>query len=178
MYIVHVPCFVSIILWYHWCEKKTNKKNGFAYSHCIIWSEQGHIFYILSLLRGDDAVIRFKKNFLTKEEKYNKKKTALKYSSMSKSDVGFRFVNIIHWYYPFLSVPHVKFVLLKEKKNNKNNKNEDTHSRYLVPFVKPCWYCDSAAHERGCAASRLKDAGNIFVTECKSYSEGGTRWTS
>lgn len=22
MYIVHVPCFVSIILWYHRCEKK------------------------------------------------------------------------------------------------------------------------------------------------------------
>lgn len=31
----------------------------FAYLHCIIWSEQGHIFYIFSLLRSDDAVIRF-----------------------------------------------------------------------------------------------------------------------
>lgn len=48
-------CHVSffIILWYHWCEKL------FAYLHCIIWSEQGHIFYILSLLCSDDAVIRF-----------------------------------------------------------------------------------------------------------------------
>lgn len=53
MYIVHVPCFVFIILWYHWCEKL------FAYLHCIIWSEQGHIFYIRSLLCSDDAVIRF-----------------------------------------------------------------------------------------------------------------------
>lgn len=33
-------------------------KNWFAYLHCIIWSEQGHIFYILSLLCSDDAVIR------------------------------------------------------------------------------------------------------------------------
>lgn len=31
----------------------------FAYLHCIIWSEQGHIFYILSLLCSDDAVICF-----------------------------------------------------------------------------------------------------------------------
>lgn len=53
MYIVHVPHFVFIILWYHWCEQL------FAYLHCIIWSEQGHIFYILSLLCSDDAVIRF-----------------------------------------------------------------------------------------------------------------------
>lgn len=60
----------------------------------------------------------------------------------------------------------------------KKKEQLDTHSRYLVPFVKPCWFCDSAAHARGCAASRLKDGGNIFVTECKSYSEGGTEWTS
>lgn len=76
MYIVHVPCLVFIIPRYHWCEQL------FAYLHCIIWSEQGHIFYILSLLCSDDAVIRF-------DIVWDKKKEAIKYSSMSKSDVSF-----------------------------------------------------------------------------------------
>lgn len=65
--------------------------------------------------------------------------------------------------------------LYEKKRENfflTNQTKQDTHSRYLVPFVKPCWYYDSAAQERGCTASRLKDWGNIFVTECKSNSEG------
>lgn len=49
MYIVHVPCFVFFSF-----IGTIDVKNDL---HCIIWSEQGHIFYILSLLRGDDAVI-------------------------------------------------------------------------------------------------------------------------
>lgn len=62
-----------------------------------------------------------------------------------------------------------------KQKNIFKKLKQDKHSRYLVPFVKPCWCCDSAARkrERGCTASRLKGWGNIFVTECKSYSEGG-----
>lgn len=63
----------------------------------------------------------------------------------------------------------------KEKNIQKKKKKtkQDKRSRYLVPFVKPCWCCDSAARARGCTASRLKGWGNIFVTECKSCSEGG-----
>lgn len=49
MYIVHVPCFVFFSFF-----GTIDVKNDL---HCIIWSEQGHIFYILSLLRSDDAVI-------------------------------------------------------------------------------------------------------------------------
>lgn len=64
-----------------------------------------------------------------------------------------------------------KEITFTKKKITK--KPQDKRSRYLVPFVKPCWCCDSAERERGCTASRLKGWGNIFVTECKSYSEGG-----
>lgn len=140
----------------------------FAYLHCIIWSEQGHIFYILSLLCSDDAVIRF--DFVCKK----------KHLSI-QAWVRVMLVSVCK-YHPlvlslslFLTCDISLGYMEKQRKEKKSSKEfqQDKRSRYLVPFVKPCWCCDSAERERGCTASRLKGWGNIFVTECKSYSERG-----
>lgn len=163
MYIVHVPCFVFIILWYHWCEKL------FAYLHCIIWSEQGHIFYILSLLCSDDAVICF-------DIVWKKKHLSI------QAWVRVMLVSVCKYHPLVLSLSlfltcdiSLGYMEKWREKNILKKTKQDKHSRYLVPFVKPCWCCNSAARERGCTASRLKGWGNIFVTECKSYSEGGKK---
>lgn len=160
MYIVHVPRFVFIILWYHWCEQL------FAYLHCIIWSEQGHIFYILSLLCSDDAVIRF-------DIVWRKKKPHLSIQAW----VRVMFVSVCK-YHPlvlslslFLTCDISLSYMEKQRKDKKNIfffffRKKLKRSCYLVPFVKPCWLCDMAERERRCTASRLKGWGTIFVTEC------------
>lgn len=73
-------------------------------------------------------------------------------------------VNIIHWYYLFLTC-NISLKYMENREKEKKLFKKDKRSRYLVPFVKPCWCCDAAVHES------LKDEGNIFVTECKSQTE-------
>jgi len=138
--------------------------------HCIIWSEQGHIFSILSLLCSDDAVIRFDIVWRRKKEK---KKEALKYSSMSKSDVTFcYFVNIIHWYYLFLSFSHVTYRSVMWTKREKTEKNNlhlkttelDKQSRFWCLSVERCWCCDLGCAQREDASSHhaLRGGGGYF----------------
>lgn len=87
-------------------------------------------------------------------------------------------VNIIHWYYLFLTcdilLGYIEKTKIDEKKKIWEKPKPDKRSCYSVPFVKPCRCCDSAERESGCTASRLKGWGNIFVTECK-HSEGGKK---
>lgn len=172
MYIVHVPCFVFIIPRYHWCEK------WFAYLHCIIWSEQGHIFYILSLLCRDDAVIRF-------DIVWRKKKHL-----SIQAWVRVMLLSVCKYHSPVLSLSlfltcDISTSYMEKQRKEKKSLTKNHHikqnkcSRYLVPFVKPCWCCDSAASKRASEGGR-EDAlhlalgrGNIFVTECKSCLEGG-----
>lgn len=65
----------------------------------------------------------------------------------------------------------------EEKKNLKKKKLNKTNTPVIWCLL---WSLADVvtrlrATERGCTASRLKGWGNIFVTECKSYSEGGKR---
>lgn len=59
------------------------------------------------------------------------------------------------------------------KQRGEKKTKQDEHSRYLVPFCEALLVLWLGCAQRGCTASRLKGWGNIFVTECKSNSEGG-----
>lgn len=156
MYIVHVPCFVFIIPRYHWCEK------WFAYLHCIIWSEQGHIFYILSLLCRDDAVIRF-------DIVWRKKKHL-----SIQAWVRVMLLSVCKYHSPVLSLSlfltcdiSTSYMEKQRKEKKKFNKKPPHKTKQMLPLfgafreaLLVMWLgCEQASkrgRERGCAASRLR----------------------
>lgn len=112
---------------------------------------------------------------------------------MSKSDVTFLlfFVNIIHWYYLFLSFSHVTYrsVMLDKKRKDrekerekkrkklpslKNNKTRQTISFFGAFLWGVADICDSGprAKVRGCiVASRLKGWRGIFLLQNVRYAK-------
>lgn len=58
----------------------------------------------------------------------------------------------------------------KKKHLKKKKTKQDTHSRYLVPFVKPCWYCDSARAKEDALHLALRIEG-IFLLQNVSHTQ-------